>query len=110
VPANKLPYQVFDNPHSGLKRDAEDSAEQLIIVGERAPGAHKSDIQPIADDVRAAVAVRHGVTARDVLLVPPGSIPRTSSGKVGHAACRAAYIDGGLRGGHIQDAFPDQAE
>jgi fatty acid CoA ligase FadD32 len=110
VPANQLPSQVFDNPQSGLKRDPEDSAEQLIIVGERAPGAHKSDIQPIADDVRAAVAVRHGVTARDVLLVPPGSIPRTSSGKVGHAACRAAYIDGGLRGGHIQDAFPDQAE
>ena len=52
--------------------------------------------------------MRHGVTARDVLLVPAGSIPRTSSGKVGHAACRAAYIDGSLRGGHIQDAFPDQ--
>jgi fatty acid CoA ligase FadD32 len=108
VPANQLPSQVFNNPHSGLNRDPQDSSEQLVVVGERAPGAHKFDIQSIADDIRAAVAVRHGVTARDVLLVPAGSIPRTSSGKVGHAACRAAYIDGSLRGGHIQDAFPDQ--
>ncbi len=109
VPANQLPSPVFDNPHSGLDRDPEDSSEQLVIVGERAPGAPKSDIQSIADDIRAAVAVRHGVAARDVLLVPAGSIPRTSTGKVGHAACRAAYIDGSLRGGHVQDAFPDQA-
>ena len=101
---------MFDDPHSGLRRDPEDSAEQLVIVGERAPGAHKSDMQPIADDIRAAVAVRHGVTTRDVLLVPAGSIPRTSSGKVSHAACRAAYIDRSLRGGHLQDAFPDRAE
>jgi fatty acid CoA ligase FadD32 len=110
VPANQLPHQVFDNPHSGLKHDPEDCAEQLVIVGERAPGAHKSDTQPIADDIRAAVAARHGVTTRDVLLVPAGSIPRTSSGKVSHTACRAAYIDRSLRGGHIQEASPDQAE
>ena len=61
----------------------------------------------LLDDVRAAIAVRHGVTARDVLLVPAGSIPRTSSGKIGRRACRAAYIDGSLRGGTAQvDAFP----
>ncbi len=108
VPANQLPAQVFDN-HSGLNRDPEDSSEQLVIVGERTPGAHKLDIQSIADGIRAAVAVRHGVTARDVILVPAGAIPRTSSGKVGHAACRAAYIDGSLRGGHTQNAFPDDA-
>ncbi|MCW2630302.1 long-chain-fatty-acid--AMP ligase FadD32, partial [Mycobacterium sp.] len=110
VPANELPAAVFDNPHSGLKFDREDTSEQLVIVGERAPGAHKTDIQPVADDIRAAIAVRHGVTARDVLLVPAGSIPRTSSGKIGHRACRAAYIDGSLRGGYVQDAYPDQAE
>jgi fatty acid CoA ligase FadD32 len=106
VPANQLPAIVFDNPHSGLSYDPEDSSEQLVIVGERGPGAHKADLQPIADDVRAAIAVRHGVTVRDVLLVPAGSIPRTSSGKIGHRACRAAYIDGSLRGGYAQvDAF-----
>ncbi len=99
VPANQLPKVVFDNPHVGLKFDPEDSSEQLVIVAERAAGTHKLDYQPIADDIRAAIAVRHGVTVRDLLLVQAGTIPRTSSGKIGRRACRAAYLDGSLRSG-----------
>ncbi|HYQ35992.1 MAG TPA: AMP-binding protein, partial [Mycobacterium sp.] len=99
VPANQLPQEVFDNPHAGLKYDPEDASEQLVIVAERAAGTHKLDYQPIADDIRAAIAVRHGVTVRDLLLVQAGTIPRTSSGKIGRRACRGAYIDGSLRSG-----------
>ncbi|SRX92984.1 Fatty-acid-AMP ligase FadD32 (fatty-acid-AMP synthetase) (fatty-acid-AMP synthase). Also shown to have acyl-ACP ligase activity [Mycobacterium tuberculosis H37Rv] [Mycobacterium shimoidei] len=111
VPLNQLPQAVFDNPHAGLKYDPDDTSEQLVIVGERAPGAHKLDYQPIADDIRAAIAVRHGVTVRDVLLVQAGSVPRTSSGKIGRRACRAAYIDGTLRSGvAAPNAFPDRAD
>ena len=89
VPANQLPDEVFENAHAGLKRDPDDTSEQLVIVGERAPGAHKLEMGPIADDIRAAIAVRHGVTVRDVLLTPAGAIPRTSSGKIGRRACRS---------------------
>lgn len=99
VPANQLPQEVFDNPHTGLKFDPDDTSEQLVIVAERAPGTHKLDYQPIADGIRAAIAVRHGVTVRDLLLVQSGTIPRTSSGKIGHRACRSAYLDGSLRSG-----------
>ncbi|MGA7134258.1 MAG: long-chain-fatty-acid--AMP ligase FadD32 [Mycobacterium sp.] len=111
VPTNQLPAEVFNNSHAGLKYDSEDTSEQLVIVGERAPGAHKLDYHPIADDIRTAIAVRHGVTVRDVLLVQAGSVPRTSSGKIGRRACRAAYIDGSLRSGVAQpNSFPDQVE
>ncbi|MGE2717503.1 long-chain-fatty-acid--AMP ligase FadD32 [Mycolicibacterium litorale] len=110
VPANQLPDEVFENAHSGLKRDPGDTSEQLVIVGERAPGAHKLDMGPIADDIRAAIAVRHGVTVRDVLLTPAGAIPRTSSGKIGRRACRSAYLDGSLRSGKIANAFPDETD
>jgi fatty acid CoA ligase FadD32 len=110
VPANQLPDEVFENAHAGLKRDPDDTSEQLVIVGERAPGAHKLDMAPIADDIRAAIAVRHGVTVRDVLLTPAGAIPRTSSGKIGRRACRAAYLDGSLRTGKVANAFPDQTD
>lgn len=106
VPANQLPGVVFENAASGLKFDADDASEQLVIVAERGPGK-KTDPQEIADTVRAALAQRHGVMARDVLLVPAGSIPRTSSGKIARRATKAAYIDGRLRGGYKQDAFPD---
>lgn len=106
VPANQLPAVVFEQSTSGLQFDADDASEQLVIVGERAPG-QKNDPQEVADIVRAAIAQRHGVMARDILLVPAGSIPRTSSGKIARRATRAAYIDGSLRGGYKQNAFPD---
>ncbi|MGL4305892.1 MAG: long-chain-fatty-acid--AMP ligase FadD32 [Mycobacteriaceae bacterium] len=107
VRANELPPAVFENNDSGLRRDPEDTSEQLVIVAERAPGAGKTEAQPVADAVRAAISARHGVTVRDVLLVPAGSIARTSSGKIGRRACKASYIDGSLRGGYTQTAFPD---
>jgi fatty acid CoA ligase FadD32 len=110
VPANQLPDVVFENAHAGLKRDANDSSEQLVIVAERAAGSHKLELAPVIDDIRAAVAVRHGVTVRDVLLTPAGAIPRTSSGKIGRRACRSAYLDGTLRSGKVANAFPDDSE
>ena len=54
VPANQLADEVFENTHSGIKRDPDDTSEQLVIVGERAPGAHKLEMGPIIDDIRAA--------------------------------------------------------
>ena len=110
VPANQLPAEVFDDTHAGLKFDAEDTSEQLVIVAERAAGSHKMELGPVIDDIRAAIAVRHGVTVRDVLLTPAGAIPRTSSGKIGRRACRAAYLDGSLRSGKIANDFPDETD
>ncbi|MEU7629823.1 long-chain-fatty-acid--AMP ligase FadD32 [Nocardia sp. NPDC049220] len=108
APANELPALVFDQDnHSGLTFDADDTSEQLVIVAERNSGAGKLEPQPVVDSVRAAIARRHGVQVRDVLLVPAGSIPRTSSGKIARRACRAAYLEGTLRGGYQQQAFPD---
>ncbi|ANE78742.1 fatty-acid--CoA ligase [Mycobacterium adipatum] len=110
VPANQLPAEVFEDTHAGLKRDPEDTSEQLVIVAERAPGSHKMELGPVVDDIRAAIAVRHGVTVRDVLLTPAGAIPRTSSGKIGRRACRAGYLDGSLRSGKIANDFPDETD
>jgi len=43
--------------------------------------------------------------------MPAGTIPRTSSGKIGRRASRAAYIDGSLRGGTASpNPFPDKAD
>ncbi|CAM3681689.1 AMP-binding protein [Mycobacterium frederiksbergense] len=110
VPANQLPAEVFDDTHAGLKFDAEDTSEQLVIVAERAAGSHKLELGPIIDDIRAAIAVRHGVTVRDVLLTAAGAIPRTSSGKIGRRACRNGYLDGSLRSGKIANDFPDETD
>lgn len=46
--------------------------------------------------VRQAVAAEHDVNVTDVLLVPTGTIPVTTSGKVRRAKCRALFLSGEL--------------
>jgi len=44
--------------------------------------------------VRAAVSGRHGLRLAEFVLVPPGVVPRTSSGKVSRTLTRERYLEG----------------
>jgi acyl-CoA synthetase (AMP-forming)/AMP-acid ligase II len=44
-----------------------------------------------------AVAEAHGIKLHDLLLVAPGQVPRTTSGKVRRQACRDLYLAGALK-------------
>lgn len=44
--------------------------------------------------VRAALSARHGLRLAGFALVPPGTVPRTSSGKVSRSLTRTRYLDG----------------
>ncbi|WP_208036212.1 fatty acyl-AMP ligase [Streptomyces cyanogenus] len=70
--------------------------ERLVVVAEHRRDASAGDIsrQEVADAVRAAVSGRHGVAVHDFVLVPPGSVPHTTSGKVARGACREQYLAG----------------
>jgi len=70
------------------------SAEQLVVVAERAAGVGRADPDAIAAAVRAAVSREHQVRVADVRLVAAGTIPRTTSGKLARNACRAEYLAG----------------
>ncbi|GAB2823466.1 fatty acyl-AMP ligase [Streptomyces daliensis] len=74
-------------------------AERLVVVAERGRDAEQGecDSATAADAARAVVSTGHGVRLADFLLVAPGAIPRTSSGKVSRAACRERYLEGSLR-------------
>jgi acyl-CoA synthetase (AMP-forming)/AMP-acid ligase II len=72
-----------------------DGAERLAIVAEvcrEHRGATGLDTDGIRRRVRAAVAAEHEVTPHDVALIRPGTLPRTTSGKVAHHLARAAYL------------------
>jgi fatty-acyl-CoA synthase len=73
------------------------TAPDLVIVAERAPGTTRSDPKPAVEAIRSALARRHGLSAADVVLLPAGAIPRTTSGKLARQACRAEYLDGSLK-------------
>ncbi|MGI9163220.1 MAG: fatty-acid--CoA ligase, partial [Mycobacterium sp.] len=75
-----------------------DGGEQLVIIAERATGTSRSDPVPAIDSIRTAVHQRHGVTVADIRILPAGSIPRTTSGKLARRACRTQYLEGSLKG------------
>jgi fatty acid CoA ligase FadD21 len=45
----------------------------------------------VKSDVTSAISNAHGLNVGDLVLVPPGSIPTTTSGKVRRAACAEQY-------------------
>jgi fatty-acyl-CoA synthase len=67
--------------------------EAFVIVAE-------TKVTEEADVVRAAVSVRVrdaiGMPAEEIVLVAPGTLPKTSSGKLQRSLCRAKYLEAGL--------------
>lgn len=91
--------------HPALRRDGGAAftvtvadAERLVVVYEvertwmRRVEAHPE----IEQALRAAVSSQHGVHVDRVALIRPGSLPRTSSGKVRRTQCRLDYLAGTL--------------
>jgi acyl transferase domain-containing protein/NADPH:quinone reductase-like Zn-dependent oxidoreductase/acyl carrier protein len=69
--------------------------EGLAIVQETEPRAEYKPAEVFAA-MRKAVAEAHGIDTAAIALIAPGSIPRTSSGKIRRNACRAAFLEGAL--------------
>lgn len=87
VAAFSVPADTLDTPEGS-------TAEQLVVVAERAAGVGRADPGPIEATVRAAVSREHHLRVADLRLVAAGSIPRTTSGKLARNACRAEYLAG----------------
>src|SRR6185369_11646980 len=69
--------------------------ERLVVVHE--VERHAARLDEIFAAVREAIAREHEALAYEVVLVPRGGAPRTTSGKVQRQACRDLYLQGGLR-------------
>ncbi|MEV1025148.1 fatty acyl-AMP ligase [Streptomyces sp. NPDC050264] len=109
---NHYPQDVEETVQSAvgiLRRDrlaafcvprADGSGEDdLVVVAELRRGFEGAADDPAARAdteraARAAVSARHGLRLSRLLLVAPGTVPRTSSGKVSRAASRQRFIEG----------------
>lgn len=79
---------------AALGVESEDT-EQLIIVHEiKREYLANPDIEEIAATVRRAVAEKHEVQIHSVVLLRPGRIPKTSSGKIQRYVCREVFLAG----------------
>lgn len=69
--------------------------ERLVLLLEATERAGAEvDPSELLRTVRAAVAREHGITPSDMVLFPPGTLPKTSSGKVRRTASRELFLSG----------------
>ncbi|WP_052172659.1 type I polyketide synthase [Nocardia sp. BMG111209] len=69
--------------------------EQPVVVAE-VRAEITAEPGEIETAVRGAVATEHGLTLAAVALIRPGTIAKTSSGKIARRACRDTYLSGEL--------------
>jgi acyl-CoA synthetase (AMP-forming)/AMP-acid ligase II/acyl carrier protein len=72
-------------------------AERLVIVQE----VERSAVRQLAAEevvakLRRAISENHHLQVYAIALLKPGSIPKTSSGKIQRTECRARYMEGSL--------------
>ncbi|WP_327314053.1 fatty acyl-AMP ligase [Streptomyces sp. NBC_01235] len=108
---NHYPQDVeatVQEAHPAVRRDrlaafavAGPEGERVAVVAEhvRSTGLAGIDVPALVRAVRAAVSARHGLRLADVVLVEPGTVPRTSSGKVSRSLTRERYLAGAYAAG-----------
>ena len=72
--------------------------EELLVVVQEVRSANAGDWSTLASAVRAAVAREHGIRVSSVVLLEPGAVPRTPTGKIRRTSCRELVLAGSLRG------------
>jgi long-chain fatty acid adenylyltransferase FadD28 len=80
----------------------DEPTEKLVVVVEfKKRGQPKEELTEnlhnIREAVTSAISNSHGLSVEDVVLVAPGSIPITTSGKVRRASCVHLYQNGGFQ-------------
>lgn len=92
------------NSHAALRHNcgaaftiSDGNAERLVVVNEIERTAIRDvNVDEIGAAIREAIAQERELEAYDVVLLKPGGIPKTSSGKIQRNACKIAYLGGVL--------------
>ncbi len=66
--------------------------ESVVIVAETKETNHDN----IRNEIKSAIYDNVGLPAADIVLVTPGTLPKTSSGKLQRSLCKQRYADGAL--------------
>ena len=101
----------------------DDQSERLVAIAEVTKRGSSDEealhkLRSVKREVASAVSKSHSVRVADLVLVPPGSIPITTSGKVRRSACAERYLqrsssawmpphDSGFRRGGLRNWLAD---
>ena len=84
-------------PNCGAVFSIERDGDQKIVLTQEIDRAAFSIAESLIAGIRAAVATEHELAIDAIALVVPGSVPKTSSGKIRRADCRAQFLAGELK-------------
>ncbi|SEN18920.1 non-ribosomal peptide synthase domain TIGR01720/amino acid adenylation domain-containing protein [Stigmatella aurantiaca] len=84
-------------PGCGAAFSVDAGGEERLVLVQEVDTRHTVDSAEVLAALRQALSEHHETQAHAVLLLEPGSIPKTSSGKIQRHACRAGFLSGGLR-------------
>ncbi len=72
--------------------DGRHGAQSIVVVAE----SKGSNLEEIRRNVTLAVTEAEGIPPKEVVLVEPGTVPKTSSGKLQRSAAKASHLAGEL--------------
>ncbi|MFQ5890451.1 MAG: fatty acyl-AMP ligase [Gemmatimonadota bacterium] len=108
VRGRKYPPQLIEqclDPLDGVRKGCvaalgvvpeNSDGEQLVVLIERARSAAPDD-ESLADAATRRIALHTGLVPAQVVVLEPGTLPRTSSGKIRRAEARRRHLAGTLR-------------
>ncbi|MEI6251980.1 MAG: AMP-binding protein [Mycobacteriaceae bacterium] len=73
---------------------SDEQTEKLVTIVELKNGDDIDELTVVKNDVIAAISRAHGLQVADIVLVEPGSIPTTTSGKIRRSACVEQHRQG----------------
>ena len=68
-----------------------DHEEQLVVAIEMPIGVEAQEAEQIKNLMQANIAEQHALLVYDIVMLRPGQVPRTSSGKIRRGACKERY-------------------
>jgi acyl-CoA synthetase (AMP-forming)/AMP-acid ligase II len=96
--------QTVEESHPALRRGCgaafsiELEGEERLVIAQEVRPRCPAKPEELARVIAAAVAERHGIDPHAVALLPPQTVPKTSSGKIQRAGCRASFAEWSERG------------
>jgi natural product biosynthesis luciferase-like monooxygenase protein/FkbM family methyltransferase len=81
----------------GAAFSVDEAGEERLVIVQEMERRQQSDAGLVMEAIRQKVAQEHEVQVLSVVLVKPGSIPKTTSGKIQRRACREAFLEGELK-------------
>ncbi|MGH7135551.1 MAG: phosphopantetheine-binding protein, partial [Pirellulales bacterium] len=83
-------------PGSGAAFTVDVDDEPKLIIVYEVERRQQGEVDDVFEAIRRDVGREHELQVDTIVLIKPGSIPKTSSGKIQRHACRKAYLDGTL--------------